>query len=93
MSRIAESTIYEVNFDLWGFSVGWCEAIIDAMYDFAFKERDDQCDSCNCPANVSVNFKSPSKERVQEAIRIFKRLENLANKTKKDNVHYELVCG
>lgn len=94
--RITETVLYEAVFDLWGFSIGWIEAIDNALMDFCDLGTD-SCESSMCPANMSVCFRSIDQSRVEEAKRIFIRLNNLAAAAMKgrkpEDVDYHLSCG
>ena len=77
MKRITETIIYEVYFDLWGFSMPWINAIANALHAFCDCSTD-SCESYTCEANMSVRFQSTDINRVARAKNIYNQRAALA---------------
>lgn len=73
-----KSIIYEAYFDLWGYTGDDIGNIQDAIMDFA--NVDEECESYSCPACMAIRFRSDKEQRVDEAIKLFKKL--IRNKKK-----------
>ena len=95
--RISDDVHFEAYFDLWGFSVGWIDAICDALDNFTEPSQGDEGEAYQCEACMAFRFTSTSYTRTQEARKIFKRLANLATADQKRHLRniggYELLCG
>jgi hypothetical protein len=94
--RISETVHFEAYFDLWGFSVGWINAICDALHEYTEPSQGDEGEAYRCEACMGFRFISTSYTRTQEARKIFNRLANLATAEQRKHVNrigYKLVCG
>jgi hypothetical protein len=79
---VTKSIIYEAYFDLWGFAGKDIEEIQDAIMDFS--TVDEECESYANAACTATRFRSEDKTRVDEAIRLYKRLTR--NKKKRKDI-------
>ena len=94
--RISETVHFEAYFDLWGFSVGWIDAICDALHEYTQPSLGDEGEAYDCMACMAFRFTSTSYTRTQEARKIFKRLANLATAEQRkhtNRIGYELRVG
>lgn len=88
---ITEAVIYEVHIDLWGISLGWGDAIYDALQECVLLTSVDPGVSLEmnaCPANYSITFRTTLPEQRDKAKAIATRLLNLAKQTILDDLIY-----
>lgn len=94
--RISDEVHFEAYFDLWGFSVGWINAICDALHNFTEPSKGDTGEAYMCESCMAFRFTSTSFTRTQEARKIFKRLANFATAEQKNHLNrtgYQQLIG